>query len=175
GVQRDAKDIAYFGSDGPVLISAAVFAAASAAHLDGISRVALHNAEAIALAAGVTGVAKGLFGRALPGVAAKHEFSFGRGFHDGNGPFVSFPSGHTAAAFAMASALSGEAKMNAPALATWLTPAAYTGATLVGLARVFQRVHWPSDLPLAAAIGVWSGTSIESHTQRRNAGSAGSA
>jgi hypothetical protein len=37
-----------------------------------------YRMEAIALATSVTGLAKGLTGRALPNVDARHEFSFGR-------------------------------------------------------------------------------------------------
>ena len=44
---------------------------------------------------------------------------------------------------------------------------AYGGAAAVGVARVIQRVHWPSDLPVAAVIGVWSGETV----QRRAGGS----
>ncbi|HXN75058.1 MAG TPA: phosphatase PAP2 family protein, partial [Gemmatimonadaceae bacterium] len=81
-------------------------------------------------------------------------------FHDGNGPFVSFPSGHAAASFAMASVLTGELDLWRPGIGRFVGPIAYTGAGLVGLARMYQNVHWASDLPLAAAIGTWSGLTI---------------
>lgn len=166
-VQRAAKAVAYFGSDGPFLASGAVYALGSVEGTGGpigaLSGAALHNIEAIALATVVTGLAKGLTGRALPDVSVRHAFSFGRGFHDDNGPFVSFPSGHTAAAFAMAATLSGEVHRADSSLARIVTPLVYAGAASVGLARVVQRQHWPSDLPLAAVIGTWSGDVVQAH------------
>ena len=166
-VQHVAKDVAYWGSDGPFLASGVVYALGSIEGTEGpigaLSGAALHNIESIALATVVTGVAKGLTGRALPDVSAKHAFSFGRGFHDDNGPFVSFPSGHTAAAFAMAATVSGEVRRVDSTLARFVTPVVYAGATTVGIARVIQRQHWPSDLPLAAVIGTWSGDVVQAH------------
>jgi len=31
---------------------------------------------------------------------------------------------------------------------------------------VYQHVHWPSDLPLAAATGIWSGMFVEARGHR---------
>jgi membrane-associated phospholipid phosphatase len=39
------------------------------------------------------------------------------------------------------------------------------GAAAVGLARVVQRVHWASDLPVAAVIGAWSGRVVQVHSR----------
>jgi membrane-associated phospholipid phosphatase len=118
--------------------------------------------EAVLLAASINGLGKGISGRALPSVndSNPENFQFGRGFHDGNGPFVSFPSGHAAASFAMAAALTSEVNQWHPRLARIIGPIAYGGAGLVGLARMYQNVHWASDLPLAAAIGTWSGITV---------------
>lgn len=165
-VRRVTANVAFFGGDGPVVLSSVLYLGSTVLHADAIERAALHNIEAIVLAAGVTGIAKGVFGRALPGVHAAHSFSFGRGFHDDNGPFVSFPSGHTSAAFAMAVTLTGEIGEARPDLASRLQPLLLAGAGAVGVARVIQRVHWPSDLPLAVVIGMWSGRVVESHTHR---------
>jgi membrane-associated phospholipid phosphatase len=174
-VQRTADAIAVFGSGVPFMLSGVLYAAGSiegdGGRLGEVSGAALHNIEAISLATVVTGLAKGLTGRALPDVPARHAFSFGRGFHDDNGPFVSFPSGHTAAAFAMAATVSGEVGRVNPNLAQVITPLAFAGATGVGIARVVQRMHWTSDLPLAAAIGTWSGNTVQSHAHRHRGAS----
>jgi membrane-associated phospholipid phosphatase len=120
--------------------------------------------EAIALATLVTGIGKGLAGRALPGVQTKHAFEVGRGFHEDNGPFVSFPSGHTAAAFAMAETIRGEVQRADSSRGPIVGVIAFAAATSVGIARVVQRVHWLSDLPVAAVIGTWSGRVIQKHS-----------
>ena len=118
--------------------------------------------EAVLVAASITGLGKGISGRALPSVndSNPENFQLGRGFHDGNGPFVSFPSGHAAASFAMAAVLTSEVDYWHPGTARIIGPIAYGGAALVGLARMYQNVHWASDLPLAAAIGTWSGLTV---------------
>ena len=157
-----AGDVAFLGGDGPFIGSALLFAAFPSGHGDAVRHFAAHNMEAIALATVITGVAKGITGRALPGVDAKHKFEWGRGFHEGNGPFVSFPSGHTAAAFAMAATISGE--ISDTTKTVLVDRIAFSTAAAVGVARVIQRVHWPSDLPLAAVIGTWSGRVVQRHS-----------
>jgi membrane-associated phospholipid phosphatase len=62
---------------------------------------------------------------------------------------TSFPSGHTAAAFAFATAAGTEL----PALAPALVPLA--GA--VAYSRVHTGVHYPSDVAAGAAVGIVSG------------------
>jgi hypothetical protein len=45
----------------------------------------------------------------------------------------------------------------------YVGPIAYTTAGCIGLARLYQNVHWASDLPLGAVIGTWSGLTIVAH------------
>jgi membrane-associated phospholipid phosphatase len=162
-----AGDVAFLGGDGPFVSSAVILAAGTAAGSPALTRFAVHNMEAIALATAITGIGKGISGRALPGVATRHAFELGRGFHDANGPFVSFPSGHTAAAFAMAATVSGELHFADSANATMISRLAFGAAAAVGVARVVQRMHWPSDLPLAVVIGTWSGRTVQAHANER--------
>jgi membrane-associated phospholipid phosphatase len=62
---------------------------------------------------------------------------------------TSFPSGHTAAAFAFASAASIELPVMAPALLPLAGAVAYS--------RVHTGVHYPSDVAAGTAIGIGSG------------------
>ncbi|MFI5227514.1 MAG: phosphatase PAP2 family protein [Gemmatimonadales bacterium] len=160
-VRRAAGDAAFFGGDGPFLLSGALLVVGSGNAT--LRRFAVHNMEAIALATAITGVVKGFAGRALPGVPTRHAFEFGRGFHDANGPFVAFPSGHTAAAFALAATIAGEVEHADSSRRRMIDLLAFGGAATVGVARVVQHVHWVSDLPLAAVIGTWSGRTIQRH------------
>jgi hypothetical protein len=169
-VQHLADRIALLGGEGPFVASTIVAAAGSAVGPPSVQRFALHNAEAIALASIVNGLAKGLAGRALPGVQTKHAFEVGRGFHDGNGPLVSFPSGHTAAAFAMATTISAELKRADAPHVQLFSALAFGAASAVGVARVVQRVHWLSDLPVAAVIGIWSGRAVQAHSSDSKSG-----
>ena len=61
----------------------------------------------------------------------------------------SFPSGHTAAAFAAATVLSRKDPKHKALY--------YTLASLVGISRVCQKRHYPSDVIAGAFIGVWIG------------------
>ena len=58
----------------------------------------------------------------------------------------SFPSGHTAAAFVMAIILSTYFSVLSP----WL----YIMATLIGVSRVYLRVHYPTDIVAGAVLGI---------------------
>lgn len=63
----------------------------------------------------------------------------------------SFPSGHTAVAFALASTLAHETSDS------WSDVLFYSGAILTGLARINDNRHWMSDVVGGAAIGFFSG------------------
>jgi membrane-associated phospholipid phosphatase len=168
-LQHTARELAFLGGPGPFLVGAGLYTAGLTSRVRPLADAGLRMTEAVLLAAAVTGLGKGIFGRALPQVNDSNpdNFQFGRGFHDRNGPFVSFPSGHTAASFAMAAALTGELDTWHPGIARIVGPVAYGGAGLVGLARMYQNVHWVSDLPLAAAIGTWSGITVVARSHGR--------
>jgi membrane-associated phospholipid phosphatase len=161
-LQHTARELSFLGGPGPFVIGAGLYAVGRLTRMPRVAGAALHMTEAVLLAASITGLGKGFSGRALPSVndSNPENFQFGRGFHDGNGPFVSFPSGHAAASFAMASVVTGELDLWRPGIGRFVGPIAYAGAGLVGLARMYQNVHWASDLPVAAAIGTWSGLTI---------------
>lgn len=75
---------------------------------------------------------------------------------------ASFPSGHTASAFAFASG-AGEA-----APLTWVP--LHIAAVLVGYARVHTGVHYPSDVVVGAVIGAGCGWLTRSLASRAPAG-----
>ena len=63
----------------------------------------------------------------------------------------SFPSGHTSAAFAFASALCGTLDR------TWPKVLAVAAAALMGWSRLYVGVHFPSDVLAGAVIGTLCG------------------
>ncbi len=161
-----ANGLAVLGGVAPFAVSSGLVVLASG--LPAVQQFAIHDVESIALATAIVGVTKGFVGRALPNVKTRHSLEFGRGFHDANGPFVSFPSGHTAAAFAVASTVAAELEQDYSAHATLFGNLAFGVATSVGVARVVQRVHWPSDLPFGAFIGMWSGYTVQELAHHAN-------
>lgn len=63
--------------------------------------------------------------------------------------YASFPSGHAAHAFALASTVSRE-------LGGWTPWVAYPLAAGVGASRVIGRRHWPTDIVAGAALGLFA-------------------
>jgi hypothetical protein len=95
---------------------------------------------------------KALFGRNRP-YAANNQWEF-HGPTKFKAQYASFPSGHTAAAFAVASSIS--TVYDSPLVKVL----AYTAATLTGLSRVHDNKHWMSDVFMGAILGTASGIFI---------------
>ncbi|MBO9731149.1 MAG: phosphatase PAP2 family protein [Chitinophaga sp.] len=64
--------------------------------------------------------------------------------------FLSFPSGHTATAFASAEFLRQEYKDVSP----WYGVAGYAAATATGALRMYNNKHWLSDVVAGAGMGI---------------------
>ena len=110
----------------------------------GITRTGAQLAASGALAAASFGLLKVATGRSRPD-ARKGTYDF-HPFAGGG----SFPSGHAAMAFALATTL-GDASHS-----TWVTAGLYVIATGTAWSRVYDERHWPSDVFLGAALGVTS-------------------
>ena len=76
---------------------------------------------------------------------------FGRERPDG-ADHSSFPSGHTANAFAAAEFLNQEYRDVSP----WIGYAGYTVATATGVLRLYNNKHWLSDVVVGAGVGIAS-------------------
>ena len=105
---------------------------------------AIYIGTSVIEAVGITYAAKHIIGRDRPFVKYPDKIHV-YGAPDADSP--SFPSGHTAAAFSLATSLSItiQSYVIAPS-AVW--------ACGVGFARINQGVHYPSDVVAGAAIGV---------------------
>ena len=101
--------------------------------------------EAVVLASGASLGLKYAFGRERPIETSDHSAWFSGG--------DSFPSGHTAAAFAAAQAF---ADSRPEGEWTWRI-AAYSMGALTAYARVHDNQHWLSDTVAGAALGVATG------------------
>ena len=109
------------------------------------SKDAVYIGTSVIEAVGITYAAKHIIGRDRPFVKYPDKIH-AYGAPDADSP--SFPSGHTAAAFSLATSLS----ITYP---KWyvIAPSA-VWACGVGFARMNQGVHYPSDVVTGAAIGV---------------------
>jgi membrane-associated phospholipid phosphatase len=112
-------------------------------HNSKVMQVALHALESVVVASVVAQTTKHVFGRLRPYADADLDATDFTYFSS-NG---AFPSGHTSAAFAMATTL-GDAVNN-----RWATIGFYGLATGTGWARLAEEKHWVSDVVAGAGVG----------------------
>jgi len=139
-------------------------------HSSTMADVSLHTAEATILTSLISQAIRGPLGRERPSISPddQYKFQFGRGFtHFDN---RSFPSLHSATAFAAATAVSAEIHERNPNASWWVTPAAYTVAMIPGLTRMYLNQHWASDVVAGAFVGSLIGNRVVhyAHTHQRN-------
>lgn len=142
------------GEPGSIILAGATYIYGRSESSPRSAEIGLRTLEGVG-AAGITSyIIKGFVGRARPFVVSDtnpHQYKFGRGFRDDN--YTSFPSGHTTVAFAAASAASDEIGYLWPHASHLWTPALFTTASLVAVARVYEDKHWASDVVAGAAVG----------------------
>ncbi len=150
----------FLGIPGTVVIGVGLYVLGRADGQLRVQDLGLHSVEAVLLGTAASFGIKMLAGRARPYVDLRnpHNFQLARGFSGDD--FQSFPSGHTTAAFAFASVLSRETQMWWPDSRWYIGTAAYAGATLVGVSRMYDNMHWASDVLGGAAIGTLFGLKV---------------
>jgi membrane-associated phospholipid phosphatase len=112
---------------------------------------ALLMGEAIADTELVAAVLKDLDQRLRPqGIGPRGNFSDTWFDNKGNRYWssASFPSGHTIAAFSIATVIAHRYRTH-----KWIPYAAYGAAALIGFSRVSASAHFPSDVFMGAALG----------------------
>jgi len=122
--------------------------------------VGLHTFEALVLTTGVSEVIRGTLGRTRPRSAPGDPFDFQPGSGFTKFETRSFPSLHTAASFATATALVGELEERRPGAVRWAAPLIYTAAAVPGLTRVYLDQHWASDIAAGAFLGALIGSRV---------------
>ena len=127
-------------------------------------RAANIGMESFLLSGISTQILKNLFGRERPSMATREggrwsgPLSYFRHTDNGSKSIASydaFPSGHTATIFAAAATIADV--YHEP----WVSYAAYATATLVGISRVMESAHWPSDVFVGSIIGIASTRIVE--------------
>ncbi len=111
---------------------------------------------------------KSLSGRQRPFVADGEDHWTGPGAFfkrfglNGSEYYGSFPSGHSAAAFSLATVVALQDRHSG-----WVPVVAYTLAGGVGLSRVVLDRHWASDVFIGAVIGHFVGRLVVRNHERR--------
>lgn len=135
--------------------------------IDGQRRVqamGIHSVESILLADILGGGIKLVAGRQRPyaDITNPANFQLWRGLQGDK--YRSFPSGHTITAFAFASTVTRESQFWSKHTAVYVGTVFYGGATLVGLSRIYNNMHWASDVMAGAAIGTIVGLKVVKYT-----------
>lgn len=111
-----------------------------------------------------TQILKNTFGRERPSMATREGGRWSGPLsyfeHRDNGSksiasYDAFPSGHTATIFAAAASIADSYPEK------WVSYAAYGTATIVGISRIMESAHWPSDVFVGAIIGIGSTKIVE--------------
>lgn len=155
----------------PLTIAAfATYGIGRLAHSETLADVGLHTFEALVLTTAVSEVLRGTIGRTRPRESQEDPFLFkpGKGFTQFE--TRSYPSLHTAAAFATATALVGEIRRRRPEAVRVAAPLLYTAAMIPGLTRIYLDQHWASDVVAGGFVGALLGSRVVSyaHSHRRN-------
>lgn len=129
-----------------------------------VQALGLHSIESIAFAGILGGGIKLLAGRQRPyaDITNPYDFQLGRGFRGSK--YQSFPSGHTTTAFAFASTVTRETQFWWPHSVWYVGTLFYGGASLVGISRIYNNMHWASDVLGGAAIGTLVGLNVVKYT-----------
>lgn len=124
--------------------------------------VALTGIKAFILAGGATAVIKHLAHRHRPYEDDPPNPYLWEGPFPMTLDYTSFPSGHTATAFAVASVLAFGYKDK-----PWIGITSYTVASLVGISRIYDGKHWASDVLVGASLGSFIGITLSKVNLKR--------
>ena len=175
GVQGDSsrrelvEDLTRANETPMMLAALATYGVGRVAGLHTTADVGLHTLEALVLTTGVSQVVRGVLGRTRPRASLEDPFLFKpftgfRGFET-----RSYPSLHTAASFAAASALVGEIHLRRPGAVKVAAPLLYTAALVPPMTRIYLDQHWMSDIVAGAFVGALLGSRVVSyaHSHKR--------
>ena len=174
GVQGDSSRRALVGdltrvNETPLMLAAlATYGVGRLAGSSTTADVGLHTLEALVLTTSVSQVVRGVIGRTRPRAALEDPFDFKPGTGFSRFETRSFPSLHTAAAFATATALVGEIRERRPGATKYAAPLLYTAALVPGVTRMYLDQHWASDVVAGAFVGALLGSRVVSYAHAHN-------
>jgi len=151
-----------WGQPGVVGLGFALWGGGLVAKKPTVAASGLRAIEAIAVSGTVTSILKLTFGRARPFLSPDNpsDFKLFRRLGAPDGGYTAMPSGHATAAFAFASAVTGEVRLRAPEHARTVGVLTYGAAAVTAYARMHDDRHWLSDVTVGAGIGTVTGWAI---------------
>jgi len=132
-----------------------------------VSDVGAHLSESLIATVAIDEMLRITFGRVRPRSSPDNAFAF----HPGSGlthfDHRSFPSLHSAVAFATAAALSEEMRVRDAPARRYLEPVLYGAATIPGFTRIYLDQHWSSDIVAGSFLGAYLGARIVRYSHAR--------
>ena len=151
----DYVDILTYLGDGTVLLGliATLYASGEIADERSLRKTAILSLESFLASSAVVWALKAAVGRARP-----HTGESARDFHPMtfSSRYFSFPSGHSSAAFAVATTIALQSE------SVVIDILSYSMAVAVAGSRVYKDVHWFSDVLIGSAIGYFTARRIHS-------------
>ena len=123
-------------------------------------KIAFETVQTVLYAGAITTFLKIIVGRARP-FTDKGIATF-RPFLPFNDDFHSFPSGHATLAFCLSTVLANNVDPE------WLKILIYVPAIVTCGSRVYQNVHWTSDVLAGAAIGYFVGSWVSNQHKKKD-------
>jgi membrane-associated phospholipid phosphatase len=163
-LRTSATGFRLLGDPGSIIAGLGIYVVGRISGQRRVQSLGLHSVASIALADAIGVGIKLTAGRQRPYLDIKdpYDFQLWRGFQGDQ--FRSFPSGHTITAFAFASTVTRESQFWWPHAGFLVGTVFYGGATLVGLSRMYNNMHWASDVMTGAAIGTIMGLKVVKYT-----------
>jgi membrane-associated phospholipid phosphatase len=159
--RRNAVEAATVVNEVPLTIGAlATYGVGRLAHHPVLADVGAHWSEALVATVVLDETLRIAIGRTRPRSNPDNAFAF----HPGGGlshfDERSFPSLHSAVAFATAAALSEEMRIRNVHARSYVGPLPWVAATIPGFTRIYLDQHWTSDIVAGSALGAFVGARV---------------
>ncbi len=132
-----------------------------------VTDVGAHLSEALITTVALDETLRITIGRVRPRSSPGNAFVF----HPGSGlahfDHRSFPSLHSAVAFATAATLSEELRVRNVPARVYVAPLLYAAATIPGFTRIYLDQHWSSDIVAGSFLGAYLGARIVRYAHAR--------
>lgn len=171
-IRNGAKFFKFMGQPAPQIIGGGLYVTGRLIKNRSVAELGLHGLESMFMSDAITTSVKLIAGRARPcrpcspdslnvpnrRDSTSTDFKLFRGFKGRD--YQSFPSGHATTAFAAAAAVTAESEHFWPGHQVLVGSVLFTGASLVGVSRMYDDQHWASDVVVGAMVGTFSGFKV---------------
>jgi membrane-associated phospholipid phosphatase len=153
GLRETVRVVNWWGGPGVIWFGAALWLGGRALGRRAASTAGLRGIEALAIASAISGIIKGLAGRARPFLAPGEpwQWDFNHGWTDAR--YFSMPSGHTTATVAFAVAVMLATGNWTPGKRLALALPVLASGAFVAASRMVADQHWATDIIVAVTIG----------------------